>query len=130
GWLDSTLGVGAIIGGLVAIGLATRKRVASDFGWGVIFWALPLLLISIWPTAAAAFLAMFIIGAANPVVDINANTIIQRITPDAVLGRVFGALESCLITTMALGALAMPVLIAGPGLRWGLVILAVPIVAI
>ena len=130
GWLDSTLGVGAILGGLLAIGLATRKRLASDFGWGVIFWALPLLLISIWPTAAAAFVAMFIIGAANPVVDINANTIIQRITPDGVLGRVFGALESCLITTMALGALAMPVLIAGPGLRWGLVILAIPIVAI
>jgi MFS family permease len=130
GWLDSTLGVGAILGGLLAIGLATRKRLASDFGWGVIFWALPLLLISIWPTAAAAFAAMFIIGMANPVVDINANTIIQRITPDAVLGRVFGALESCLIATMALGALAMPALIAGPGLRWGLVILAVPIVAI
>jgi MFS family permease len=130
GWLDSTLGVGAILGGLLAIGLATRKRLASDFGWGVIFWALPLLLISVWPTAAAAFAAMFIIGMANPVVDINANTIIQRITPDAVLGRVFGALESCLITTMALGALAMPALIAGPGLRWGLVILAVPIVAI
>jgi len=130
GWLDSTLGVGAILGGLLAIGLATRKRLASDFGWGVIFWALPLLLISIWPTAAAAFLAMAVIGAANPIVDINANTIIQRIAPDAVLGRVFGALESCLIATMALGALAMPALIAGPGLRWGLVILAVPIVAI
>jgi MFS family permease len=130
GWLDSTLGVGAILGGLLAIGLATRKRLASDFGWGVIFWAFPLLLISVWPTAAAAFVAMAIIGAANPIVDINANTIIQRITPDAVLGRVFGALESCLITTMALGALAMPALIAGPGLRWGLVIIAVPIVSI
>jgi MFS family permease len=130
GWLESTLGVGAILGGLLAIGLASRKRLASDFGWGVIFWALPLLLISVWPTAVAAFLAMAIIGAANPVVDINANTIIQRVTPDAVLARVFGALESCLITTMALGALAMPALIAGPGLRWGLVILAVPIVAI
>ena len=130
GWLDSTLGVGSILGGLLAIGLATRKRLASDFGWGVIFWALPLLLISIWPSVTAAFLAMAIIGAANPVVDINANTIIQRIAPDAVLGRVFGALESVLITTMALGALAMPLLIAGPGLRWGLAIVAVPIVAI
>ena len=44
GWLDSALGVGAIFGGFLAIGLATRKRLASDFGWGVIFWALPLLL--------------------------------------------------------------------------------------
>lgn len=57
---------------------------------------------------------MAIIGAANPIVDINATTVIQRITPDAVLGRVFGALEGGLIPTMALGALAMPLLIAGP----------------
>ena len=86
GWLDSTLGVGAIFGGFLAIGLAARHRLASDFGWGVVFWALPLLLISVWPTAVAAFIAMAIIGAANPVVDINAYTILQRLTPDAVLG--------------------------------------------
>ncbi len=52
--------------------------------------------------------------AANPIGDVNAATVIQRITPDAVLGRVFGALEGVLIPTMALGALAMPLLIAGP----------------
>jgi MFS family permease len=130
GWLDSVLGVGAIFGGFLAIGLASRHRLASDFGWGVVFWALPLLLIAVWPTAWAAFLAMAIIGAANPVVDINASTILQRLTPDAVMGRVFGALESGLIATMALGALVMPILIAGPGLRWGFVVLSVPIVVI
>jgi MFS family permease len=130
GWLDSVLGVGAILGGFLAIGLASRHRLASDFGWGVVFWAIPLLLIAVWPTVWAAFIAMAIIGAANPVVDINANTILQRLTPDAVMGRVFGALESGLISTMALGALVMPLLIAGPGLRWAFVILSVPIVVI
>ena len=130
GWLDSVLGVGAIFGGFLAIGLGTRRRLASDFGWGVVFWAVPLLLIAVWPTAVAAFIAMAIIGAANPVVDVNASTILQRLTPDAVMGRVFGALESGLIATMALGALVMPLLIAGPGLRWGFVILSVPIAVI
>jgi MFS family permease len=130
GWLDSVLGIGAIIGGFLAIGLGARHRLASDFGWGVVFWAIPLMLVSIWPNAVAAFIAMAIIGAANPVVDVNASTILQRLTPDAVMGRVFGALESGLIGTMALGALVMPLLIAGPGLRWGLVILSVPIAVI
>ena len=130
GWLDSVLGIGAIFGGFLAIGLGARHRLASDFGWGVVFWAIPLMLVSIWPTAVAAFIAMAIIGAANPVVDVNASTILQRLTPDAVMGRVFGALESGLIGTMALGALVMPLLIAGPGLRWGLVILSVPIAVI
>jgi MFS family permease len=130
GYLDSTLGVGALVGGLLTVALATRHRLASDFGWGVIFWAVPLLLIAVWPVAVAAFIAMAVIGAANPVVDVNANTILQRIVPDEVLGRVFGALESALISTMALGSLVMPMLISWIGLRWGLVALSVPIAAI
>ncbi|HTE74186.1 MAG TPA: MFS transporter, partial [Actinomycetes bacterium] len=130
GYLDSTLGVGALLGGLLTVALASRRRLASDFGWGVFFWAVPLLLIAVWPVAAAAFLAMAVIGAANPVVDVNANTILQRLVPDAVLGRVFGALESALIATMALGSLLMPLFIAWIGLRWGLVVLAVPIAVI
>ena len=87
GYLDSVLGVGALLGGLLAIGRASKFRLASDFGVGVLFWALPLLLVSVWPQAAPAFLAMFVIGAANPVVDVNASTILQRLSPDAVLGR-------------------------------------------
>jgi MFS family permease len=62
---------------------------------------------------------------ANPVVDVNASTIIQRMTPDEVLGRVFGALESALILAMAAGSLIMPFIIGAVGLRWSLVVLAV-----
>ncbi|MEO6822336.1 MAG: MFS transporter, partial [Candidatus Nanopelagicales bacterium] len=43
GYLDAVLGVGAVIGGLVAIGRASKFRLATDFGFGVIFWAIPLL---------------------------------------------------------------------------------------
>ena len=130
GYMDSTLGIGATFGGLLTVALASRHRLASDFGWGVFFWAVPLLLVAVWPVAAAAFVAMAVIGAANPVVDVNASTILQRLTPDAVLGRVFGALESALIGTMALGSLAMPLLVSWIGLRWGLVALSVPIALI
>lgn len=130
GYLDSVLGVGALLGGFIAIALAPRGRLATDFGLGVMLWALPLLVISAWPTRAAAFTAMALIGIANPIVDVNASTILQRITPDAYMGRVFGALETGLISTMALGSLLMPLLIAGPGLRWGLVAISVPIGAL
>ncbi|HEX7188648.1 MAG TPA: MFS transporter [Actinomycetes bacterium] len=129
GYLDSVLGIGALLGGLLAVALASRHRLASHFGIGVVFWAIPLLLIAVWPRASMAFLAMAIIGAANPVVDVNASTILQRLAPDEVLGRVFGALESGLIATMALGSLLMPLLISSVGLRWGLVVIAVPVAA-
>ncbi len=124
GYLDAVLGVGAILGGLLAIALAPRQRLATDFGVGVLVWALPLLLVAVWPELLPAFAAMFLIGMANPVVDVNAATIIQRLTPDAVLGRVFGALDSALIATMALGALIMPFLIAALGLQGALATLA------
>jgi MFS family permease len=127
GYLDSVMGVGALIGGLVAISLATRGRLASDFGLGVLFWALPLVLVTIWPQAAAAFLAMFVIGIANPIADVNATTIQQRLAPDAVLGRVFGALDAALIAAMALGSLIMPLLIAVFGIRWALLVIAAPV---
>jgi MFS family permease len=124
GYLDSALGVGAIMGGLFAIGRASARRLATDFGFGVVFWALPLLLAAAFPSLWAAFAAMFVIGFANPVVDINASTIVQRLVPDEVMGRVFGALETALIAAMALGSVVMPVLVNVVGLRWALTVLA------
>jgi len=130
GYIDSAFGVGAILGGFVAIGRATARKLATDFGVGVVFWALPLLLVAIWPQTAAALLAMAIIGFANPIVDVNASTILQRLTPDAVLGRVFGALDTGLTAGMALGSVLMPLLIHVVGLRWSLAILGVGVAAV
>ncbi len=130
GYLDSVMGVGALAGGLVAIALARRARLATDFGIGVMFWALPLVLIAIWPQVAAAFVAMFIIGVANPIADVNANTIMQRVVPDAVLGRVFGALDTALIAAMALGTLVTPLLIEALGIQATLLALAAPVVLV
>jgi MFS family permease len=130
GYLDSAFGVGAILGGLVAIGRAATRRLASDFGLGVVFWALPLILVAVWPQAALAFLASAIIGFANPIVDVNASTILQRLTPDAVLGRVFGALDAGLLAAMALGSAFMPLLIHAVGLQWALAILGTGVAAV
>ena len=90
---------------------------------------MPLLLAAIWPDMWAAFLAMFIIGVANPIVDVNATTILQRSTDDEVMGRVFGALETALIAAMALGSLAMPLMVNTIGLRWSLAVLALVVTA-
>ena len=122
GYLDSVLGVGAILGGFIAIARATRSRLAQDMTTGVVLWALPLLLVSLWPSPATAFVAVALLGLGNPLVDVNMDTIFQRIAPDDVLARVFGALETCLITTMALGAALMPILVNWWGLRAALAV--------
>ena len=127
GYLDSVMGIGAFVGGFVALLLAQRGRLALDFGIGVIFWAAPLLFIVISPTLAAAAACMLLIGLANSLVDVNAYTILQRVVPDEVMGRVFGAMESAIIGAMALGALLMPLLIATIGLRAGLAVIGISV---
>ncbi len=123
GLLDSALGVGGLLGGFVALMLAQRGSLARDFGLGIILWATPLFLIAAWPTLPSTLIAMAIIGIANSVVDVNAYTILQRLVPDEVMGRVFGAMESAVVGGMALGALLMPILISTIGLRSGLVVI-------
>jgi MFS family permease len=124
GYLDSAFGVGAIIGGFLSVVLGSGQRLAVDFGWGVMFWGIPLLLVVAWPAALPAFAAMLVMGVANPIVDVNVTTLLQRLVPDRVLGRVFGALDAAVIATMAVGSLVMPALIAWVGLRAGLAMLA------
>lgn len=124
GYLDSVFGVGAIIGGLAALGRASKNTVATDFGWGVMLWAVPLLVAAaFYPALWAAFAAMLVMGFGNPFADINAVTIVQRLSDDRVMGRVFGALETVLIAAMALGSIIMPLLVAAIGLRWGIAVL-------
>lgn len=130
GYLDSMFGVGAIIGGLVALGRASKMKVATDFGWGVILWAIPLVLAAVFNQAWAALLAVAIMGFGNPLVDVNAVTIVQRLGEDRVMGRIFGALETGLIAAMALGSVLMPLLLHLFGLRWALAILAIGISAV
>jgi MFS family permease len=127
GYIDAVLGIGAIIGGFVAIARSAKNKLAVDLTVGVALWSLPLLLVAASETRAAVFVAAAILGFANPLVDVNFATAVQRIAPDRVLGRVFGALEGMLIATMALGAAVAPFLIEGPGLRATLVLLAVVI---
>jgi Cyclic nucleotide-binding domain/Major Facilitator Superfamily len=130
GWLDSASGIAAVAGGIWAISRASKNKLAHDMTLGVVLWSLPLLLVTIWPSPVAAFAAMAVLGFANPLVDVNLFTIVQRITPDEVLGRVFGALEACLIATMAIGAAITPLLLHWFGLRATLAILGLGISAV
>lgn len=123
GLIDAMLGVGGLVGGFVALMLATRGRLAVDFGFGVLLWSAPLLLIVAWPSLAPVLVVMALLGLGNSLVDINAFTIMQRLVSDQVMGRVFGAVESTLIAGMAVGALAMPLLINTVGLRTGLLVI-------
>ena len=130
GLLDSASGLAAILGGVFAISRAAKHKLGEDLIVGVFLWSFPLVLVTIWPSPVTAFAVMMFLGFANPLVDVNVFTVIQRLTPEAVLGRVFGALETCWIATMALGSAITPLMLHAWGLRATLAVLGVAVGAV
>lgn len=130
GLLDAIIGIGAIAGGVLALVRVEKQRLGRDLTVGVVLWSAPLGLVALWPHPVSVVVALVILGVANPLVDVNLDTIVQRMTPDQLMARVFGALDTCYIATKALGALATPLLLHFVGLRWTLVAVGLPVLVI
>jgi hypothetical protein len=102
--------------------LVGRGRLAADFGLGVLLFGLPLALLATWKSEGLALVLLAGVGIGNTLADVSGMTLLQRVTPPAVVGRVFGVLESVLLVTVALGAAAAPALVSAFGARGALVV--------
>ena len=122
GLLNAAMGIGGIAGSLAAFALIGRKRLASDFGLGIVLWGAPLAAIGIWPHLWVALVALAVLGLGNTLVDVAGLTLLQRTAPADVIGRVFGVLEMILVAAIGVGAALTPVLIDLVGTRWSLVV--------
>jgi MFS family permease len=122
GYLDSAFGVGGIIGGILAAGLSGSRRLGAWFAVGAMVWGVGISLVGLSPTALIVFVVLAGVGAGNTVVDVAAITLIQRSAPAAVLARVFGVIESILLSGIGLGSILAPVLIAWLGARPAIVV--------
>jgi MFS family permease len=121
GYLNSAVGIGGLVGAVVALALVGRRRLAGDFGAGLLLWGLPLVAIGLWPDPAVALVALAVVGLGNTLVDVSALTLLQRAVPGEVLARVFGVLESLIVGTIGLGAILASLLIGGLGVQGALV---------
>ena len=117
GWLDGTVGIGAVVGILAVAGIAGRRRLSLYFGIGLLLWGVPLALIAAWPELGAVLVLLALVGVGNTLVDVAGITLLQRAAPDAVLGRVFGAFEALVLLAMGVGSLLAPLLISALGAR-------------
>jgi MFS family permease len=120
GLLEAASGIGSIVGAAVALALVGRKRLAGDFGIGIVLWGAPLVVLGLLPHEWIALLALGLVGLGNTLVDISAMTLLQRTAPAEAAGRVFGVLESVIVGSLALGSLAAPLLIHALGARGAL----------
>lgn len=121
GFLNSTAGIGGLIGIVVAAGLVGRKGLASPIGMGMAFWGVPIALIGLWPSQASALVLLAAVGAATTIVGVAGDTLLQRAVPSEVLARVFGVIDSLMLVAIAIGAALAPFLVDVIGMRWTLV---------
>jgi MFS family permease len=121
GYLNAALGVGGLIGGIVAVALVGARRLALAFGFALILWGTPILLIGVWAKAAPAFVLIGLAGLGLTLVDVSGFTLLQRAVPEEVLARVFGVLHSAFFATGGIGAILAPPLISWLGIRGALI---------
>jgi len=117
GWLNTATGAGAIVGAVLVAVFAHRRRLAAGFGIGVFLWGVPIAATVLWLHLPVALLLVGLVGAGGVLVDVTGMTLIQRSADNEVLGRVFGALQSLVLTGLAVGSVAAPPLVSWLGPR-------------
>jgi MFS family permease len=121
GYLNSALGAGAIVGGVLALSLTGARRLSPAFIFGIALWGAPLILLGIWPTTVAALVLLALIGLGNSYVDVATFTLVQRAVPDHVLARTFGVIQMLWLAAVGIGAIIAPALIDWLGLEGALI---------
>ena len=123
GTLTAAVGAGAVVGSLVASLLVATRRLAGWFAIGIAMWGLPVALIGVFPSEAAALGLLACVGVANTLVDFGLQTLMARLAPDEVLARVSGVLESMIALTVGVGAVVASLVIDLSSVRVALVVI-------
>jgi len=123
GILNATAGIGALIGVMLVTRL-TAKRLSTGVIAGITLWGAPLLLIALVDARAAALAAMLLIGIGDTSIDVSSYTLVQRLVPEELLGRVFGLVETVAVGGLAVGALVAPLLVELLGIEGALIAFA------
>jgi MFS family permease len=121
GYLNSAVGIGALVGGVLAFSLTGARRLGPAFVAGVFLWGAPLVLLGIWPEVGLALILLALLGVGNSFVDVATFTLVQRAVPDQVLARVFGVIQMLWLASVGIGAVVAPALIDWLGLEGALI---------
>ena len=121
GYLNAAFAIGGVAGGLAAMSLVGRRRLAPPIAIGVLLFGMAFVVIALWPSTAVALLLLGVSGAGRVLLDVSCRSLLQRTTPSEVLGRVFGLLEGVAMAGLALGALLIPLLISLGGSKAALI---------
>ncbi len=116
GYLTAAVGAGGLVGALRAVSLR-GERLAPPFGWALMCWGLPIMLIAPLPSLIPVLILLAVVGAANSIEDVAGFTLLQRTVPDEVLARVLGVTWGLAMGAVAIGSLVAPLILRLIGLR-------------
>ena len=120
GVLNSAWGLGGVVGGAFALQLFAGGRLGLGLAAGGLAIAAPLIALAALPGPALAVVLLAILGVGYALVEVAGLTLVQRLTSDEVLARVFGTMETGYWIATGVGALLAPAAVAALGARGAL----------
>lgn len=120
GVLTASFGAGAVLGSFFTVMLVRSSGFGGWLAVGVTGWGVPFAVLAAVSGEAPALVLVGVVGLCNTIVDVAYFTLLQRLIPDELMGRVFVADESLLTFAVGAGSLATPGLIALFGVRGAL----------
>jgi MFS family permease len=113
GLLNAAIGVGGVVGALIAGALVLRRRQGPPLVVGAAVMGIGLALLGQVPDFVLALAVLGIASAGALLLEIVMTTLLQRIVPDAVRGRALGLIDTVYVLFYAAGAFAIPIIASG-----------------
>ena len=114
-WLNAALGAGGLVGAVATLALIGLRRVTLALVAGAVTTGVSVAVTGLVDAVPSAVLLIAAAGAGKVFFDVAARTLVQRLLPDQLLTAMFGIQESLMMTGLAVGALAAPILVAQAG---------------
>lgn len=112
GYLNAGIGIGGLIGAIVAGALVLRRGLGVPLVVGAVVTGVGTIALGAATTLPLALLAIATAAAGALIIDVVTTTIFQRLVPDALRGRAIGILMTVSTLTGATGAFLLPVMLA------------------
>ena len=132
GALNAAMGIGGLVGALLAAALTGHPRLIPPFALALACWGAPIAVIGLVSEPVVALAAMVVVGTSNAVLDVAGFTLIQRLTPNDRRVALLGLVDSVANGGVAAGGVVAPVLVEVAGVQGALIVtgLLLPITAL
>jgi MFS family permease len=121
GYLTATHGIGAVIGAVASFALLARARLVPVMLAAALIAGLAFLALALETTLVVAFAVAAVAGVSRSVLEVSGQTLLQRVTPTALLARVFAFKEGLAMAAWGVGSVAVPAVIAVTDRRGALI---------